>query len=52
MFQRLPIVFAQIKAGDTPENLLNEILQIICSFEPKKKKKIYIYIYIYNNSIQ
>ena len=44
MFQRLPIAFAQIKAGDKPENLLNEVLQIICSFEP-------IYIYTYNNSI-
>ena len=41
MFQRLPIAFAQTKAGDTYENLLNEVLQIICSFE----QKFYIYIY-------
>ena len=40
MFQRLPN--AQIKAGDKPENLLNGVFQIICSYEP-----IYIYIYIY-----
>ena len=35
MFQRLPIAFAQIKASDTPENLLNEVRQVICSFEQK-----------------
>ena len=29
--QRLPIVLALIKAGDTSENLLNEIFQIIYS---------------------
>ena len=31
MLQRLPIAFAQIKAGNTSENLLNEIRQIIYS---------------------
>ena len=31
MFQRLPIAHAQVKAGDTSENLLNEICQIIYS---------------------
>ena len=31
MLQRLPIAFAQIKAGNTSENLLNEIKQIIYS---------------------
>ena len=31
MLQRLPIALAQIKAGNTSENLLNEIRQIICS---------------------
>ena len=30
MFQRLPIVLAQAKAGNTSENLPNEIRQIIC----------------------
>ena len=31
MLQRLPIVFAQVKAGNGSENLLNEICQIIYS---------------------
>ena len=36
MLQRLPIGLAQVKAGNTSENLLNEIRQIICSlYEPK-----------------
>ena len=29
MLQRLPIALAQVKAGNTSENLLNEIKQII-----------------------
>ena len=29
MLQRLPIALAQIKAGSTSENLLNEITQVI-----------------------
>ena len=29
MPQRLPIAFGQVKAGNTSENLLNEIRQII-----------------------
>ena len=29
MLQRLPIAFEQVKTGNTSENLLNEILQII-----------------------
>ena len=29
MFQRLPIGLPQVKAGNTSENLLNEIWQII-----------------------
>ena len=37
MFQRLPIALAQIKVGDTPENLLNEIYQIIYYFHQLKK---------------
>ena len=28
MLQRLPIALAKVKAGDTPENLLNEIREI------------------------
>ena len=31
MLQRLPIVIAQVKAGNTSENVLNEIRQIIYS---------------------
>ena len=31
MFGRLPIALAQVKAGNTSENLLNEILQITYS---------------------
>ena len=31
MLQRLPIASAQVKAGNTSENLLNEIKQIIYS---------------------
>ena len=31
MFQRLPIALAQVKAGNTLENLLNKIKQIIYS---------------------
>ena len=31
MFQRLPIALAQVKAGKTSGNLLNEIKQIIYS---------------------
>ena len=31
MLQRLPIALAQVKAGNTSENLLNEIRQIVYS---------------------
>ena len=31
MLQRLPIALGQVKAGNTSENLLNEIRQIIYS---------------------
>ena len=43
MLQRLPIAFAQIKAGNTSENLLNEIKQIIYSLYWAKEitKKVY-----------
>ena len=42
MFQRLPIAFAYVKAGNPSENLLNEIHQI-CSFYQAKEitKKVY-----------
>ena len=43
MFQRLPIAFAQLKAGHTSENLLNGICQIIYSLYRAKEitKKVY-----------
>ena len=43
MLQRLPIALAQVKTGNTSENLLNEIRQIICSLYRAKKitKKVY-----------
>ena len=45
MFQRLPITHAQVKAGDTSENLLNEIKQIIySSYREKELTKKYITI--------
>ena len=39
MLHRLPIVLAQVKAGNTSENLLNEIRQTIYSSYQAKKKK-------------
>ena len=43
MLQRLPIALAQVKAGNTSENLLNEIRQIVSSLfrENKITKKEY-----------
>ena len=43
MLQRLLLAFAQVKAGNTSENLLNEIRQIIYSLYQAKeiiKKRI------------
>ena len=37
MFQRLPIALAQVKAGNTSENLLNEIRQITYSLHRAKE---------------
>ena len=37
MGQKLPIAPVQIKASNTPENLLNEIRQIIFFFVSSKK---------------
>ena len=36
MLQGLPIALAQVKAGNTPQNLLNEICQIILSLHQGK----------------
>ena len=43
MLQRLPIAVAQVKVGNTSENLLNEIRQTIYSrYRPKEiTKKVY-----------
>ena len=43
ILQRLPISLAQVKAGNTSENLLNEIRQIMHSLYLAKKitKKLY-----------
>ena len=43
MLQRLPIALVQVKVGNTPENLLNEIIQIIYSLYQTKEvtKKVY-----------
>ena len=43
MLQRLPIALAQVKAGNTSENLFNEIRQIMYSLHRSKEitKKVY-----------
>ena len=43
MLQRLPIGLAQVKAGNSSENLLNEIRQIIYSLYREKEitEKVY-----------
>ena len=53
MLQRLTIALAQIKAGNTSENLLNEIRQIIYSLHQGKEitKKVDYYI-IYKKQIK
>ena len=41
MLPRLPLAFAQVKAGNTSENLLNEIRQTIFCIELKKLLKVF-----------
>ena len=43
MLQRFPIAFAQLKAGNTSENLFNEIRQVIYFLYRAKEmtKKVY-----------
>ena len=43
MLQRLPIVLAQVKAGNNSESLLNEIKKIVYSLHQSKQitKKVY-----------
>ena len=38
MLQRLPIALAQVKAGNSSQNVFNDIRQIIYSLYQKKKK--------------
>ena len=49
MLQRLPIAFAEVKAGNTSENLLNEIRQIIYSLHRAKKISKHVYNNIMNS---
>ena len=51
MLQRLPIALAQVKAGNNPESLLNEVRQILYSLYQSKEitRKVYNNII---NSIQ
>ena len=37
MLQRVPIAHAQVKAGNTSENIINEIRQIIYPLYPQKE---------------
>ena len=43
MLQRLPIALAQVKVGNTSENLLNKVRQVMCSLYWAKQitKKLY-----------
>ena len=43
MIQRIPIALAQVKAGNTSDNLQNKIRQIICALYWAKKinEKVY-----------
>ena len=49
IFQRLPIALAQVKAGNTSENLLNEIRQIIYSLYRAKEITTKVYNNIMNS---
>ena len=44
MLQRLSIALAQAKAGNTSENLLDEIRQVICILCMEKEKLLKKYI--------
>ena len=49
MLQRLPIALAQVKAGNTSANLLNEIRKIIYSFYREKEIAKDVYHNIMNS---
>ena len=48
MLSRLPISFAQLKAGNNSEKLKNEITQLLYSFYRSKKLSKTIYKYLIN----
>ena len=49
MLQGLPIAFVQVKTGNTPTNLLNEIRQIIYSLYGAKETSKNVYNNIMNS---
>ena len=49
MLQRLLIALAQVKSGNTSENLLNEMKQIINSLYREKEITIKVYTNIMNS---
>ena len=49
MFQRLPIALAQAKAGNTSENLLNEIRKVLYSLYQAKEITKIVYNDIMNS---
>ena len=49
MLERLPIALAQVKAGNTSENLLNEIRQVIYSLHWAKEITKNVYHNIMNS---
>ena len=49
MLQRLPIALSHLKAGNTSENLLNEIKQIIYSLYRAKENTKRVYNNIMNS---
>ena len=50
MLQRLPIAIAQVKGGNTSQNLLNEIRQIIYSLYRAKENTNKVYNNIMNSN--
>ena len=50
MLQRSPIALAQVKAGNTSENLLNKIRQITCSLYRTKEMTTIVYNSIMNSN--
>ena len=46
MLQRLSIALAQVKAGNTSENLLNEIHIVYSFYRARKKNKNYTKIFL------